>query len=165
MSTLAKLFDHLVWADERVCQGLRASPGSEPRAIEIYAHIVGVEHVWLSRIKQETPRHAIWPQYTVEECAALAADNAARYRELLSALTPQEREREVPYKNSAGQFFRSTVEDILLQVALHGTYHRGQVALLVRASGGEPAPTDYIALARGAPAATSGRPNEHDARR
>jgi uncharacterized damage-inducible protein DinB len=39
-------------------------------------------------------------------------------------------------------------------VALHGSYHRGQIALLVRAGGSTPAPTDYIAFIRGAPAAT-----------
>jgi uncharacterized damage-inducible protein DinB len=46
------------------------------------------------------------------------------------------------------------VEDILLQIFLHGTYHRGQVALLLRQGEATPAPTDYIAYVRGAPAAT-----------
>jgi uncharacterized damage-inducible protein DinB len=43
---------------------------------------------------------------------------------------------------------------MLVHVALHGQYHRGQVALLLRASGFEPATTDYIAWTRGVPAAT-----------
>jgi uncharacterized damage-inducible protein DinB len=46
------------------------------------------------------------------------------------------------------------VGDMLLHVALHGAYHRGQIALLVRAGGSTPSPTDYIAFIRGAPAAT-----------
>jgi len=37
---------------------------------------------------------------------------------------------------------------------MHGCYHRGQVAMLIRDGGGTPAPTDYIAFVRGAPAAT-----------
>jgi uncharacterized damage-inducible protein DinB len=57
--------------------------------------------------------------------------------------------------NSAGQAFTSTVEDILLHVCLHGQYHRGQVALLLREAGAAPATTDYIAFARGAPTAPS----------
>ena len=40
------------------------------------------------------------------------------------------------------------------QLLLHGAYHRGQIALLLREGGAEPAPTDYIAFVRGAPAAT-----------
>ena len=44
---------------------------------------------------------------------------------------------------------------MLLQVILHGCYHRGQVALLVRDAGAEPSPTDYIAFVRGSPAAVT----------
>ncbi|HYJ78559.1 MAG TPA: DinB family protein [Longimicrobiaceae bacterium] len=69
-------------------------------------------------------------------------------------------DREVPYINSAGQGFQSTIGDILLHVALHGAYHRGQVAAAVRARGGAPVPTDYIAFVRGVPAATRGGAGE-----
>jgi uncharacterized damage-inducible protein DinB len=37
-------------------------------------------------------------------------------------------------------------------VALHGSYHRGQIALLMRQGGGAPAATDYIAFVRDMPA-------------
>ncbi|HEU5359182.1 MAG TPA: DinB family protein, partial [Gemmatimonadales bacterium] len=59
----------------------------------------------------------------------------------------------VTYRNSAGLEFTSTVEDILLHVALHGAYHRGQVARALREGGAVPNATDYIAFIRGAPAA------------
>ena len=59
--------------------------------------------------------------------------------------------REVDYRNSAGQAFRNRVDDVLAHVALHGSYHRGQLALLARQGGGTPALTDYIAFVRGAP--------------
>ena len=36
---------------------------------------------------------------------------------------------------------------------MHGSYHRGQVAMLLRQSGAEPLPTDYIVFVRGVPAA------------
>ena len=66
-------------------------------------------------------------------------------------------QRSIPYVNSAGRAFTSTLEDILLHVALHGAYHRGQVSIFVRDGGGIPAPTDYIGFARGVPAATTHR--------
>ena len=46
------------------------------------------------------------------------------------------------------------VGDILAHAVLHGSYHRGQVSLLVRDAGAQPQPTDFIAFVRGAPAAT-----------
>ncbi|HET7458342.1 MAG TPA: DinB family protein [Gemmatimonadaceae bacterium] len=149
---LPALLEHLAWADARVLAGLRETPGADPRSLELFSHVLGAEHVWLARARGEAPRVAVWPTLTLEGCAALAADNAAGLRALLADAAGLD--REVSYVNSAGQAFRSTVRDILLHVALHGSYHRGQVALLVRQSGGVPVATDYIALARGAPAAT-----------
>jgi uncharacterized damage-inducible protein DinB len=39
----------------------------------------------------------------------------------------------------------ATVGDSILQLALHTSYHRGQVALRLREAGGEPPLTDFIA--------------------
>jgi uncharacterized damage-inducible protein DinB len=65
--------------------------------------------------------------------------------------------RAITYRNSAGDEYTSTLEDILTHVSLHGAYHRGQIAASVRAAGDTPTATDYIAFARGAPAATRKR--------
>ena len=160
--TLSALLDHLAWADARVLAGLRESPGGDPRALELFAHVLGAEHVWLSRIRGAEPRVAVWPTLTLEACGNVAAENAAGLRAVLDEAAAAAADgasglqREIAYVNSAGRAFRSTLADILLHTALHGSYHRGQVALLVRQSGGVPSSTDYIAMARGAPAATRG---------
>jgi uncharacterized damage-inducible protein DinB len=152
---LGKLLDHLVWADERVLDSLRAMTLPDQRALDIYAHVLGGEHTWLARILGRAPRENIWPDLTLERAAALAAENAAELRALLESRSADELQQKVAYINSAGAAFESTVEDMLLQIVLHGCYHRGQVAMLVRDAGGEPAPTDYIAFVRGAPAAVT----------
>jgi uncharacterized damage-inducible protein DinB len=54
----------------------------------------------------------------------------------------------VHYRNSAGNEFDNTVRDILTHVALHGQYHRGQIARAMRAAGREPVYTDYIGFIR-----------------
>ena len=90
---------------------------------------------------------------SLDEAASLAARNADELDAYLSSLAPSDLGREIEYRNSSGLEFRSKIEDILLHMALHGSYHRGQVTLLIRTGGGEPASTDYIAFIRGAPAA------------
>lgn len=150
---LHRLFEHLEWADARVLCALRERPGSDLRALDLYAHVLGAEHVWLARLLRAPARVPVWPALTLEGCAGLASETQAGYRALIASLGATELAREIVYTNSAGHAFRSTVEDILLHVALHGSYHRGQVALLMRASGGEPASTDFIAFVRGAQAA------------
>jgi uncharacterized damage-inducible protein DinB len=149
---LKKLVDHLAWADTRVLDSLRVSSGSDSRAMELYAHVLGAEHVWLARIGEREPTVAVWPMITLEGCASLSAENIAGLRRVADG-SPSPLARVVTYTNSAGRTYDSRIDDIVLHVALHGAYHRGQVALLVRAAGGEPAPTDYISFVRGDPAA------------
>jgi uncharacterized damage-inducible protein DinB len=87
----------------------------------------------------------------------LARENARTLRAWLDAATPADLDRPVTYVNSNGDTFTSLAGDIVLHLCLHSTYHRGQVSLLVRDGGGEPAPTDYIAFVRGAAAASQRR--------
>ena len=54
----------------------------------------------------------------------------------------------------AGRRFATRAIDMFTQLVMHGSYHRGQIALLLRQSGAEPAATDYITFVRGVPAAT-----------
>jgi uncharacterized damage-inducible protein DinB len=150
----SRLATHLEWADQRVLTSLRSAANLSAKALEIYAHILGSEHVWLSRMYGTPPRLAVWPNLSLDDCSQVAADNATQYRKVVDGLTDEAVTRGITYKNSAGEQFTSTLEDILTHVFMHGSYHRGQVASLIRAGGSTPAPTDYIFFTRGSPAAT-----------
>jgi len=162
---LRLLVDHMAWADERVLVSLR-QPGVPQRALDLYAHVLGAEHVWLTRLEQRPRTVAVWPVMSLNECAQLADENTRAFRAYVERLTSDDLRRTVHYRNSAGDEFDNAVEDILMHVAMHGSYHRGQISLLVRDAGGEPQPTDYIAFMRGSPAATrasaAARPLAHD---
>jgi uncharacterized damage-inducible protein DinB len=155
VSQLARLFEHNAWADDRAIAAMRrAAAEGRPaaRTLEILAHVLGAEEVWASRIEGRPSTTAVWPVLDVDQCAELAASVHAALRR--AAVSPAAAlDAPVHYTNSAGAEFDSRLEDILLHVALHGAYHRGQIAMLLRDAGAEPAPTDYIAFVRGAPAA------------
>ena len=150
---LERLVEHLGWADQRVLTSLRASRAPLPPAISLYAHVLGAEHVWLSRIAGRDAVVAVWPELTLEECEQLASNNFAELRALVRTTGSDDLERAITYRNSSGAEFTTGLEDILLHVAVHGAYHRGQVAALLRSAGDEPSPTDYIQWVRGAAAA------------
>ena len=155
MEHLRRLLAHLVWADDRACDAIAAaSPTQGAEAMALYGHILAAEHVWLRRLQQRPPEVDVWPTLTLPEARALAAANRDGLTACLDRLAPETLGRGVRYVNSAGQAFTSAAEDILLHVFLHGAYHRGQVAWLLRRAGAVPAATDYIAYIRGAPAAT-----------
>jgi uncharacterized damage-inducible protein DinB len=154
LDALRRLFEHLSWADARVVDALAASSSPPEPALELLAHVLGAEEVWLARLEGRDARLAVWPELGVEACRAWVQTHRAAFEHYLGTLVPADLREPVAYRNSAGIAFTSTREDILFQVALHGAYHRGQVALLLRQGGARPEPTDYIAFTRGAPAAT-----------
>jgi uncharacterized damage-inducible protein DinB len=151
---LSKLVSHLAWADDRVLAALRSATAADPACLELFAHVLAAEHVWLARLKGATPHHPVWPALALEQCAGLVQANQRELAAVVAGLTPADLPRAITYVNSAGQTFTSSLEDILLHVCLHGAYHRGQIAWSLRRGGGVPMPTDYIAFVRGAPAAT-----------
>jgi uncharacterized damage-inducible protein DinB len=151
---ISRLFAHMAWADDQVLESLRVARSPAPQAFALYSHLLGAERVWLSRIRGEASPVAIWPSLTLDECENLARKNRDDFAELAERLGVDGLDRDITYRNSAGQEFTSNLEDILLHVALHGSYHRGQIAMTVRAGGDTPASTDYIAFVRGVPAAT-----------
>jgi uncharacterized damage-inducible protein DinB len=149
-----KLFDHMEWADRRALASLRAMAKPPDKMVELFAHILGAERVWLSRINSTTSPIPVWPSLNLDEAEQLLKENFDGYKRILSTLTDEGLQQPIAYTSSAGDPFTSTIEDMLTQVATHGAYHRGQIAAAVRAAGGTPNPTDYIAFIRGAPAAT-----------
>jgi len=145
---IQRLNDHMMWADARTLNSLRTMHAAPLDALRLYAHVLAAEHVWLSRIEGREPEMPVWPALGLEECAALSAKNHAGFTLLAETLSSGELQRKVTYRNSKGDEFVNTVEDIFMHVAMHGSYHRGQVARIVRGEGGAPQPTDYIFFIR-----------------
>jgi uncharacterized damage-inducible protein DinB len=144
-----RLFEHSRWATARILRLLEKLPSVEPKVLGWFAHILSAERIWLLRL-QETDSSAvpIWPNLSLQDIETLAADVAAGYATYLGALTTDRLDHAVSYRNSKGTLFQNRVEDILTHVALHGAYHRGQIAAAVRAGGIEPVNTDYITFLR-----------------
>jgi uncharacterized damage-inducible protein DinB len=154
LEQLRRMFEHAEWANSRVIAALERETSVGGDIAELFAHVLGAEEVWLSRLEGRPSALAVWPTLSVSELSAAATATAAGYRAYLDRLTPDDLAREVAYTNSVGQAFQTPIVDILTHVAMHGSYHRGQVALRIRREGGTPAPTDFIAFVRGIAAAT-----------
>ena len=69
---------------------------------------------------------------------------ARRWTEYLGELKARSLAARVEYVNSKGEPWTSAVGDVLTHVVTHSAYHRGQIATDMRASGLEPAYTDFI---------------------
>ncbi len=157
LEQLRRLWDHAAWADLALLAELERLPAIPAEVLREYAHILGAESVWLARLEGRAPTSAIWPDLALPAVGALAQENLAAYARFFAGLRDSGLARNVAYVNSAGLVFTNTMSDILLQVLLHGQYHRGKMNLLLRESALEPVPFDFITFVRGRPAATTPR--------
>lgn len=141
---LERLFTYDDWANREEVTRLRklASPSA---ALRLLGHIIGAEWLWIARIRNESATMAVWPELTLDQSAAELDPLRAAWQKILQTVDPR---RRIDYRNSKGELWSNSVEDILIHVAMHGTYHRGQIATVVRQGGDTPAYTDYIQAVR-----------------
>jgi uncharacterized damage-inducible protein DinB len=130
---------------ESVPAARRSGPEFE-KAVAILGHVAAARRIWLVRLGVLTGQQGTLSpgKLTLAEAAGLLQSVHGPWAEYLGRVTDEELSREVEYQSLDAGRFRSRVEDILAQLFGHSWYHRGQIAMLVRAAGGEPAVTDLI---------------------
>jgi len=147
LAQFRRLLEHDGWANVAALVALRGGP-APAKAVAWLSHIIGAERLWIARIRQEPSAMPVWPDFDLETCAAELTDLQGEWMRCLEALDDEALEDGVAYRNSKGEFWTSTVTDILMHVVLHAAYHRGQIAAAIREAGGTPAYTDYIHAVR-----------------
>lgn len=146
LTRLRRLLEYDGWANAAALASLRES--APPKACQWLAHVIASEWLWLSRLRDEPTRLSVWPDLDLERCAAEVAQLQEEWVRYLGEIGEDDLVDGVAYRNSRGEFWTSTVGDILTHVVIHGAYHRGQIAAAVRAGGGVPAYTDFIHAVR-----------------
>jgi uncharacterized damage-inducible protein DinB len=140
---LRREFEYDEWANREVLAAIRAG-GNDERSLQLVAHILAAERVWLERLKQVPQSVPVWPKPDLAQCEAEAVALGGLWREFLDLITAGDVAQSVSYKNTKGETWSNTIVDILTHVVMHSAYHRGQIASHMRAQGQTPAYTDFI---------------------
>lgn len=147
MVTLQKLVAYNIWANDILLTYLEKLTEVPEKCIVLMSHIFNAQVIWLQRLEGKTS--AITPFYlnTLEQCRHI---HNTTNLQLISMSQKDEASLEhiIKYVTTTGDSFESATIDILIQVLNHGTYHRGQIAQLLRINGLEPVNTDYITYVR-----------------
>jgi uncharacterized damage-inducible protein DinB len=139
--------DYLRWANRRMLESMTTAPSLEPRAWEIATHVLEAESLWIERLHGRISAAHSWPAArSAAELSAFIERNAAAYADYISRLG--DANPDITYTNSKGETFTNSARDMLAHVFSHGSYHRGQIAALVKRAGGTPVLTDYIFFVR-----------------
>ena len=145
---LQRQFEYEFWANREELSVLSRLPDPPAKAVQLLAHIVAAQLLWLDRLQNNPQRTAVWPDFSLAECGAHLQTSEAEWRSYLAGLTDDELNARCSYRNSKGEPWESSVVDILNHVPLHSAHHRGQIAIETRRAGSQPAYTDYIHAVR-----------------
>ena len=150
MKTIRCMIEHQAWANRELLNAVRASGADNRDALKLFRHLLMAEQVWLSRLNGGgITRFSLWSDDAgLDEIEAMIEINESQYATYLSGLKEERLDEVLTYANQSGKVFRQKIRDILVHVALHGQYHRGQVNRALREASGEPASLDYILYAR-----------------
>jgi uncharacterized damage-inducible protein DinB len=152
---ISTLFAYNRWANARILQPVseltaeemaRDLGGSFPSVHETLAHIYAAEWIWLERWNGRS-RKALPTGRDVPTLEALrekwrTIEDACR--DFVAGLTDARLTEVIGYVNVKGETWRYALSDMLVHVANHSTYHRGQVVSMLRQLGRTPLSTDYL---------------------
>ncbi|HVZ39913.1 MAG TPA: DinB family protein [Candidatus Kapabacteria bacterium] len=140
--------DYDRWATRRTIESLRGLAGPD-EGLRLLGHLLAARSVWLVRISGgDTSLLTVWPEWSLAECEERLNTVHAEWSAYLGTLDDGAIDSLRTYRTIAGAEFSTSLRDILTQVNNHGTYHRGQIARIVRERGGMAASTDFIFYAR-----------------
>ncbi len=143
------MYDHLNWANQCILKTLQSKEYENQEVSRLFSHILLAEKVWITRLNGlDSSGLPIWSDVNIDECSELVKQNEESFREFLINLKNSDLDKLIIYTNSKGQEFKSTIEEILTHIALHGQYHRGQINIRLRDLGFEPVHLDFITFVR-----------------
>ncbi len=114
------------------------------KAIVLFNHVLNAQHIWASRILGVAPKYQVWEVFNVDLFEKISKQN---FELIAQVLKNYSLEQEISYINSKGSY-TGIVKDILFHIVNHSTYHRAQIASILKLEGIEPPVTDYIILKR-----------------
>ena len=140
-----RLFDYDRFANHLIAETI-IKANNNGKAIEIMAHLLTVQQIWLGRCKGEPATGgSTWPDWKADTFEQMIDDNHRAWINYLDYLSPDDFDKPISYINFKGDSFQNKLSDILTQVTNHGTHHRGQVGQQLKFDGvGNLPVTDYI---------------------
>jgi uncharacterized damage-inducible protein DinB len=149
---LLLLLAYNVWANRRVLDAVTSLTSDEwtrdlgssfPNVQSTTAHLIGVEWIWLERWQGRSPSSV--PEWmndpSSEQLQTVWEEIATRRSEMLNT---DDFRRKVSYRLFNGTEGNNSLENLVLHVVNHSSYHRGQLATMLRQLGKQPPATDLL---------------------
>src|SRR6266540_1390252 len=107
---LERLFKYDDWANREEIALLRGI-GEQQSAVRLLSHIIAAQWLWIARIRNEKAKMAVWPELTLEQCGAELDPLRGAWTNILQHV---ELDATIEYRNSKGEQWTSSVDDVLM---------------------------------------------------
>ncbi len=143
-----KLFEYDDWANEKILGALESMPSPPEEALKKLGNILIAKAVWLSRLPSVGFVPPANQALSAPECRKLSGEIKSKFQTFFVGLSEGKLSEKIAYKDFKGADHETLLSDILTHSVTHGPYHRGQIASLIKKSGGTPPATDFILYVR-----------------
>lgn len=149
-----------LWANEKILhvilsltedQQKQTIQSSFPSLEKTCLHIWDASSIWWQRVQLHeqivVPSLSFHP--SIKDIANGLVHQNKQWIDWMADQDEKTLEADFSYKSSRGDSYRQPLQDIVLHLSNHGTYHRGQLVTMLRQLGIEKIPQiDYILFAR-----------------
>lgn len=145
--------DHLItlvkynqWANERICGFINEAGdkyadaeliSSFPTIRKTLFHLWDAQVIWMKRLRGESSN--TWPSHnfngSLKEATDLLLQNSEDYILFTENSTGENHLNEVEFKSLDGTAYHNSIEEIVMHVMNHSTFHRGQLITMLRCAG------------------------------
>jgi uncharacterized damage-inducible protein DinB len=155
MISLADLMAYDRWANRRYLDVIaqldserftRKLGGSFDSIRDTVVHLAWAEWVWAERWQGRSPKIRAHPDHfpTPLSVRSYLTETETNQGRFVEQLQPGRETTEIRYTNLKGEVYEYTLEQMVHHLTNHSTYHRGQLATLLRQLGVAPPTTDYL---------------------
>ncbi|MBK8595280.1 MAG: DinB family protein [Holophagales bacterium] len=152
---LFALQDYNLWANKLLLESLAPLPHEEyvrelgggwPSIRAALVHLAGATRAWAERFdgRDATTLPAVEEVPSLADAARMLNEADARVSAFLAARTPEQLAAPLVWKNLRGEEKAAPLWTVLRHTANHATYHRGQIAAMLKRVGGKPLATDLV---------------------
>jgi uncharacterized damage-inducible protein DinB len=155
LELVTHLYEYNEWANDRllgVASGLSADDLSAGRGasfgsiLDSFVHVVDAQAVWLKRWRTGDARGMTFledeSEIDLARVRAAFDTSHAGVREYVGGLDGEQLDASLVYRDSKGERSRPLWQ-LMTHVANHGTYHRGEIAMLLTGVGHSPGDLDF----------------------
>jgi uncharacterized damage-inducible protein DinB len=148
-------FEYNRWANARTLEAvaslsneqfLKEMGSSFTSVRDTLTHIVSAEEVWLMRWKGISPISMLDPAYfpDVRSIKARWGEIELDMWNFVSKISDESLQELVEYQNFQGEVWEYTLWQMMQHMVNHSTYHRGQIAAMMRQLGAVPPSLDFL---------------------